>query len=377
MIIPKRIFFTIYSIISVLMIFAMLSPSLKSYADSMDNSVATEDEFFIALGRQRLSHKSNELYYISGEDLKNQITVNRDIYEPFMYHYNPNDPLASGCYTYLSVHDMKMSWFQNKSRTLNVEMHFFVPKDTMDAYYEEMKQLSAELKGENDYESVKAVHDYIIRRVEYDYSSTGENYTDIEGFRENRMVCQGYSMASYVLLSDMGIPVRIVIGDAGDEKNPQPHAWNVVQVDGKWYNYDATWDDAGGDNVDYTYFLKSSEDFPMHYPRGLYSKSEFTDMISDTSYEMPSKLKKNIYLMIPAMIPWFIAIYIFYRIKRTVAYNNSYINPHNPVSDTSVTDDTYTSSAAGTNDIYTSSTATIGTVIEDDFDSFINDNSDH
>ena len=290
---------------------------LTANADSMDNPVATEDEFFTALGRQMLNHKSQELYYISTEDLTQQITVSQNINDPFIYHYNPKEPLASGCYTSLAIHEISMTWFSNTNRTLNVQMKFRVPKDTMDSYYSEMKQLAADLKGENDYESVKAVHDYLIRRVEYDHSSVGENYTDIEGFRENRMVCQGYSMASYVLLSDMGIPVRIVIGKAGDEKNPQPHAWNVVQLDGKWYNYDATWDDAGGDQVNYTYFLKSNEDFPKHYPEGLYAKSEFTNMISPDSYEIPGSPFKSSLLILAVLIPWAIIFLILHVTKKS------------------------------------------------------------
>ena len=33
------------------------------------------------------------------------------------------------------------------------------------------------------------------------------------------------------------------------------HAWNLVQLDGKWYHVDVTWDEAGG----HLYFLKSDD----------------------------------------------------------------------------------------------------------------------
>lgn len=304
-------------VMTLLLILLLSAFPITVNADSMDNPVGTTDEFFTALGRQMLNHKSHELYYISTADLDQQITKSRDFNEPFIYHYNPKEPLASGCYTCLALNELSMTWFEDKNRTLNVQMKFRVPKDTMDSYYSEMEQLAAELKGENDYESVKAVHDYLIRRVEYDHCSAGENYTDIEGLRENRMVCQGYSMASYVLLSDMGIPVRIVIGKAGDGNNPQPHAWNVVKVDGKWYNYDATWDDAGGDQISYNYFLKGKEEFPNHYPEGLYAKREFTDMISTDSYEMPEISFKSTLLILAVLIPWAIIFLILYTAKKS------------------------------------------------------------
>lgn len=325
----------------------MLLFSFKVKADSTDNSVSTADEFFTALGRQMLDHKSQEFYYISSEELKEQITVNKDLEQPFRYHYNPKEPLASGCYTYLCLHDLEMSWFLSRSRTLNVQMHFFVPKDTMLEYFDDMQKLANELKGDNDYESVKAVHDYIIRRVEYDYNSVGQNYTDIEGFRENRMVCQGYSMASYVLLSDMGIPIRIVTGKGGNEKNPEPHAWNVVQVDGKWYNYDATWDDEGGNDVSYDYFLKGSKDFPNHYPEGLYNSNEFLSIISEDSYYTPMETSDKIFSILRTLIPLTLTIVAVLFIMKQ---RNS--------SSTSV-----------------QYTPTIGTVIEDDFESF--ESSEH
>lgn len=325
----------------ILSVLVILCP-FRVNADITDNSVSTADEFFTALGHQMLDHKSQEFYYISSEELKEQLTVSKDLEQPFKYHYNPKEPLTSGCYTYLCLHDLEMTWFISRSRTLNVQMHFFVPKDTMQDYFEEMQKLADELKGENDYESVKAVHDYIIQRVEYDYNSIGQNYTDIEGFRENRMVCQGYSMASYVLLSDMGIPVRIVTGKGGNEKNPGPHAWNVVQVDGKWYNYDATWDDEGGNEVSYDYFLKGSNDFPNHYPEGLYNSSDFLNMISEESYYTPMEAGDMIFSILRAIIP---LVLIIAAVLFIIKQRNS--------------------STPGVQ-----SAPAVGTVIEDDFDSF-------
>lgn len=323
----KELLNTLKRIIFIISIVTCLIPVCVN-ADSTENSVSTADEFFTALSHQILEHKSQQLYYLSSEELKQQITVSQNIEEPFLYHYNPKEPLASGCYTYLTIHDFHMSWFLSRSRTLNVQMNFFVPKDTMQEYFKEMQQLANELRGENDYESVKAVHDYIIRRVEYDYNNVSTNYTDIEGFRENRMVCQGYSMASYVLLSYMGIPTRIVIGKAGDDNKRENHAWNVVQIDGKWYNYDATWDDLGGNDVGYNYFLKGRNDFPNHYPEGLYNSSEFLNSISEESYNTPTTLTNNllhILLIVSFIIILVIVISIVMKSRVSVSYGSSVV----------------------------------------------------
>lgn len=329
--------FRLYLIIAVL----ILTYPSTAFAKTKKISVSTQDELFTAISQQILNHKSQEFYYISTDELKQQITVNKDFQEPFSNHYNPKAPLMSGCYTHFAISDYNISWFIGQDRTLSVLMHYYVPGDTSDDYYNEMRTLAEELKGDDDYESVKAVHDYIIKRVEYDQNSIGTNYTDIEGFRENRMVCQGYSMASYVLLSYMGIPVRIVTGTAGSNGRSEPHAWNIVQVDGKWYNYDATWDDAGGDKVIYDYFLKGKNDFPYHLAEGIYANSDFTNVISEQSYFTTFQFRDNIITALSSLIFPVLAvlvIYCYFRLKK-----KSSMVPDYP---------------------------TIGRVIEDDFESY-------
>ena len=54
-------------------------------------------------------------------------------------------------------------------------------------------------------------------------------------------VCAGYSKASQILFSNIGINSLLIFGDAeyalflGDA-----HAWNVVEIDKKYYLYDVT-----------------------------------------------------------------------------------------------------------------------------------------
>lgn len=66
-----------------------------------------------------------------------------------------------------------------------------------------------------------------------------------------------------------GVDARVISGDAGG-----PHAWNIVRLNGKYYNLDSTWD-AGREN--YSYFLKSMKAFSDHERDEDYSSSEFTE----------------------------------------------------------------------------------------------------
>ncbi len=108
-------------------------------------------------------------------------------------------------------------------------------------------------------EAVKALHDYLVLELKYD-----ENFQEIshspEGVMKNRTaVCDGYARTMRLLLLMSGIDCRIVSGTAGN----QPHAWNLIKIDGDWYHVDVTWDDPVPDvsgKVGYLYFLKNDAD---------------------------------------------------------------------------------------------------------------------
>lgn len=53
----------------------------------------------------------------------------------------------------------------------------------------------------------------------------------------------------------------MVPGDAGGVG----HVWNIVEMDGRWYNLDATWDWGTSDN--FSWFLKGSESFDNTHRR--------------------------------------------------------------------------------------------------------------
>jgi len=119
-----------------------------------------------------------------------------------------------------------------------------------------------DLKDASDYDKVKAIHDYIIKRVSYDQNL--KKYTAYNALINTSSVCEGYASAAYRMFTDAGIESRIITGtsDGGG------HAWNIVKVDGEWYNIDLTWDDPIMDNGEqtlrYDFFLKNTEDFENH-----------------------------------------------------------------------------------------------------------------
>ncbi|MGN0153453.1 MAG: transglutaminase domain-containing protein [Lachnospiraceae bacterium] len=260
--------------------------------------VSNREEFFEAVCYQIREHKSVVTYdtYVNalGIDLQ-------EAFNYFYYHHNANDLLNSGSYFGRYIKDGEVisqhgDFSGDHNFRIEVHLQYVYDKQEMDDYFQNMKELAAQLRGESDYESVKAVHDYLIRN--YDYDDTCENYLDYEGYLNGTMVCQGYCMAAFLLLAEMDIPVRIVTGASQDYQADANHAWNVVKVDGKWYNMDVTWDDKGGNTrPDYTFFLKSDADFYKHTREGIY---DYDKDMAIVSYSTPEKPDIKIGLIVAA-----------------------------------------------------------------------------
>lgn len=96
-----------------------------------------------------------------------------------------------------------------------------------------------------EYETVKAIHDYLVNNTQYDYDNylngtiPDSSYSARGVFENGMAVCQGYAYAFELLCDLAEIDCVLVTGTA----NGGGHAWNQVNVDGNWYNIDVTWDD--------------------------------------------------------------------------------------------------------------------------------------
>lgn len=112
-----------------------------------------------------------------------------------------------------------------------------------------MNDMAEDIKNLTDYDKVKALHDYLVLQCEY----TGGFASIYDALFNGKTICVGYAGTFFRVLSKAGVPVTYECGI--------DHAWNTVQIDGTWYNVDVTWDDRGGNQVSYDYFLKNDKDF--------------------------------------------------------------------------------------------------------------------
>lgn len=117
--------------------------------------------------------------------------------------------------------------------------------------------------GRTPYETIRAVYDYIAENVTYaEVDPNEEEHDDLSIFSaygaavNGVAVCQGYSQLCYRLLKDAGISCRIISGTSRGVR----HTWNIVELDGKYYYLDPTWDTELGGS-DGAFFMKGTSDF--------------------------------------------------------------------------------------------------------------------
>lgn len=133
-------------------------------------------------------------------------------------------------------------------------------------FEEGINRYKAEITGASDYEKIKSVTDVLTKHLLYnheEYESEMINELTIDSqytqsaysvFVLDITVCTGFSMATELLLNDMGIDCMLVTSER--------HAWNMVRLGDQWYHVDNTWNNVEnvvGMFTKYDYFLRSDE----------------------------------------------------------------------------------------------------------------------
>jgi len=115
-----------------------------------------------------------------------------------------------------------------------------------EAFEDAVEALLAECPDGSDYEKALYIHDVLVDHIVYDISWHDEQ-SAYSALVNGRAVCAGYARSYQYLLNRVGIDAWTVEGYAGEIENKQtelePHAWNLVWIDGTCVYTDVTWDD--------------------------------------------------------------------------------------------------------------------------------------
>lgn len=233
--------------------------SMTTFAANVDIKAESEDKGYVYCesGTQALA-KVNEylddvcwddrtgIYVVyPGNDVSGSVTVNNnhsiaDSYADFIFDVqvsNEKITLQGAGYNLLNV---KRCAYETHSYGLTREQAL-----EADAVADEIVN---KCNAESTLDKISYIYNYLCENVVYDSAyEFGSIYDALVG---GKTVCSGYAAAFQVMMEKQGIPCKIMAGNV----NGTAHAWNAVNVSGKWYYVDATFANTMGMCADYLLF---------------------------------------------------------------------------------------------------------------------------
>lgn len=154
------------------------------------------------------------------------------------------DPINVSCLDAWGGTNNGDEWTVYLTYTLDIDELKTIKKETRKYVDAAVKDIRA-LGVHSDYEIVDAVNTYLCDNVYYpEEPYAAITHTAYGALKNGCAVCEGYACAAKLMLDELGIKADIEIGPC---TNGEWHAWNLVMVDGSWYQLDVTWNDGSGD----------------------------------------------------------------------------------------------------------------------------------
>ncbi|NLM11862.1 MAG: transglutaminase domain-containing protein [Clostridiaceae bacterium] len=179
-----------------------------------------------------------------------------------IYYYDYSGPGTEFYPLQLGNGEYKISLLKNISESKYMVVHSDIVQVKLEnenvVYLQSIQNVSYEpgmnavLKAEelmngkiNTLDKVKAVYQYIVSNIEYDYKFAQlldkPHIPDIEKtYNTQKGICYDFAALFAAMLRSQGIPVKLVKGYSNNIEGY--HAWNEVLIDGSWVTIDTTYD---------------------------------------------------------------------------------------------------------------------------------------
>ncbi len=187
-------------------------------------------------GYGQLSASEQELYkqmLDAAKNIKTRIQVPDDL----------SDETWVKVYGCMYMQEPELFWLSSSKVQKGRLWYWEVDNDLIASMQKEIDQKAGEVlalaDGKSTYEKVKTFHDWIVLNNTFN-KEPGYNQTIYGGFVQGTVQCEGYAKTMQYLCDLSDIESMIVVGTNADGSS---HAWNVIKIDGDWYNVDCTWDD--------------------------------------------------------------------------------------------------------------------------------------
>ena len=84
----------------------------------------------------------------------------------------------------------------------------------------------------------KYVYDWIVMHTTYQSNSYDQTAYGV--LMNHQAVCAGFASTFTYLMNRLGIPTYTVTGYSSSETGSGEHAWNIIKLNGRYYNVDPT-----------------------------------------------------------------------------------------------------------------------------------------
>ena len=232
-----------------------VAPSATTYYAS---SIQTAGEYM----RSQMKNRVVQISFVVPTSISSSQTVSNQIMDVAVEHTGvptEGDYLLRQFGAY-SGSGFKTTYNGRQCWSMTLYMLYYTTADQEREMDAAVRSLLGQLNlyNKDQYGRIKAIYDYICSHITYDDYHVSDNsyklqYTAYAGLINGTCVCQGYAALLYRLALESGIDSRVVTNVS--------HAWNIVKIDGRYYNADSTWD-AGRSR--YEYFLRGENNFPDH-----------------------------------------------------------------------------------------------------------------
>ena len=139
-------------------------------------------------------------------------------------------------------------------RVVSAEMPIVLTRQEFATEYgvcaEKARTLAESVDGLSDSEKELAAYDYLTSHCYYNFNAAS-SANAYGALGEGQAKCDGISLAMKWLLEEMDIPCMVMAGTTS--ANAVGHAWNIVRIDGEYYDLDVT-NDVMSDERDYKYY---------------------------------------------------------------------------------------------------------------------------
>ena len=216
----------------------------------------------------------------------------------FLFHLPPSKDIA---YKYKN---------DNEDETASYELTFLIESSAADADYQRLIQAfekfySAVHESMSQAEISYALYRELQKNIVYEVNSSSQYQRTAAGaLLDGKGVCEDYSLSYKKLMNGAGIQTVCVEGkDRIVYTEPTvAHMWNRINLDGQWYNADATWDDYPfaekylRSHSEGKYFLTSDNRFygadALNHPL-IYQKYHPVPAANDVRYENADCIFRN------------------------------------------------------------------------------------